>query len=86
MPPSFISTLQASSRTDGSRVDQRQPARIGRHRLFPAPGEIGIDDLANAIRIAAAGHRAGGARIEIGHQVIASSPSQGPSITPPPAR
>src|SRR5262245_28198 len=32
-------------------VDQRQPARIGVHRLVAAAREEGIDDLADAIRI-----------------------------------
>src|SRR5690349_7372933 len=49
-------------------VDQRQPARIGRHRFRSAPRQIRIEDLPYAIRVAAAGHRAGRAGIEVGHQ------------------
>ena len=49
-------------------VDQRQPALIGRNRLVAAAGEIRIGDLADAVGITAAGHRAGRAGVEIGQQ------------------
>src|SRR5215468_12637465 len=49
-------------------IDQRQPALIGVHRCRAVACEVGVDDLADAIRIAAAGHGTCGASVEIGHQ------------------
>ena len=49
-------------------VDERQPARVGRRGfVVPAGGER-VVDRADAVGITAAGHRAGGARLEVGQQ------------------
>src|SRR5688572_19328750 len=49
-------------------VDQRKPAFIGGGRIFTVACKVGIDDLADAVRISAARHGAGSACIEIGHE------------------
>src|SRR5207237_6920560 len=49
-------------------VDQWQPARISRRRLFPLPGEKWVHDLPDAVRITASCHGTSSPRIEIAHQ------------------
>jgi len=63
-------------------VDQRQPTLVEIARLRATARVVRVDDLANAVGIAAARHRARGP----GVSVIASSPSHGPSIASPPRR
>src|SRR5688572_26476190 len=46
-------------------INQRKPAFIGGKRIFVASGHIGIDDLTDAVRVAAAGHGPGGPSLEI---------------------
>ena len=70
MTPPFLHQRLAGDQTALAVfiVDQRQPAFIGGDRLGAAAGEIRIRDLADAVGITAAGHRAGRAGIEVGHQ------------------
>ena len=48
-------------------VDERQPALVGAIGLVAPAGAPGIENRADAVRVAAAGHRTGGAGFQVGH-------------------
>ncbi len=49
-------------------VDERQPALVEREGLVHVSLAVGLDDGADAVREGAAGHRARGARVQVGQQ------------------
>src|SRR5439155_6260422 len=49
-------------------VDQRQPARVFGDGLVAPARRMGVDDAADAVGVAAAGHRTGRAGVQVGQQ------------------
>src|ERR1700676_2417581 len=66
-------------------VDQRQPLLVKLRGAFRVAAGIGVDDLANSVRVTPAGHRAGPAGIEIRDQRDAFLAIPWPIIASPPS-